>query len=231
MGEFESVQNLEIAGRRCALAGDPEGKVLLLQLTDARELEDLAEEAEHIRRLCGGASFLLAACCVEDWNDELSPWPAPAVFGKQGFGGHAAATLGFVTAELLPALEKRYPAASGRRVIGGYSLAGLFALWAACETDAFDAVAAASPSVWYPGWLDYAWEHPIRAGRVYLSLGDAEERARNPALARVGDAVRELHRMLSGSVDCTLEWNPGNHFRDAPLRTAKGFAAVLNSAG
>lgn len=229
MGEFQDTGNIEIAGRRCALVGDPDGKALLLQLTDARELEDLPEEAEHIRRL-SGESFLLAACCVEDWNDELSPWPAPAVFGKQGFGGHAPATLHFVTAELLPALEQRFPAASRRRIVGGYSLAGLFALWAACETEAFDAVAAASPSVWYPGWLDYAREHPIQAGHVYLSLGDAEERARNPVLARVGDAIRELHGMLAASVDCTLEWNPGNHFRDAPLRTAKGFAAMLKSA-
>ena len=227
MGEFENIWNLEIAGRRCALAGDPGAKRLLLQLTDARELEDLPEEADHIRNLSGGESFLLAACCVEDWNDELSPWPAPAVFGRQDFGGHAAATLDYVTSSLLPALEARCPAASGRRIIGGYSLAGLFALWAACETEAFDAGAAASASVWSPGWLDDAREHPIRASRVYLSLGDAEERARNPVLARVGDAVRELHRMLSGSVDCTLEWNPGNHFRDAPLRTAKGFAAML----
>ena len=46
-------------------------------------------------------------------------------------------------------------------IIGGYSLGGLFALWAARNTDAFTAVAAASPSLWINGWGEYAAAHPI----------------------------------------------------------------------
>ena len=30
---------------------------------------------------------------VSDWNAQLSPWPAPAVFGKEDFGDGAAAAL------------------------------------------------------------------------------------------------------------------------------------------
>lgn len=40
--------------------------------------------------------------------------------------------------------------------LGGYSLAGLFSLWAAYQTNLFAGIAAASPSVWFPGFLDYA---------------------------------------------------------------------------
>ena len=38
----------------------------------------------------------------------------------------------------------------------------------------FRGVAAASPSVWYSGWMDYAGQRKPKAGRIYLSLGDAE---------------------------------------------------------
>ncbi len=48
-------------------------------------------------------------------------------------------------------------------------------------------------------------------------------------MATVGDRIREAHGILTGrGVDCILEWNEGNHFRDADVRTAKGFAWLLN---
>ena len=111
-------------------------------------------------------------------------------------------------------------------VLGGYSLAGLFALWAASETDGMDGVAAASPSVWIRDWLPYAESHPVKAKRVYLSLGDREEKTRNPVLSRVGDCVRGEYDLLKrqlGETNCALEWNIGGHFADADKRLAKGF--------
>ncbi len=110
--------------------------------------------------------------------------------------------------------------------LGGYSLAGLFALWTATKTELFTGVAAASPSVWFPGWPDYVQEHPILAKRVYLSLGDREERTKNPVLAAVGDRIRALHESLREEHTTVLEWNPGNHFRDSEGRTAKAFSWV-----
>ena len=48
-------------------------------------------------------------------------------------------------------------------------------------------------------------------------------------MAAVGDRIREFHAFLSArGTDCVLEWNPGNHFRDADLRTARAFAWLLN---
>lgn len=74
-------------------------------------------------------------------------------------------------------------------------------------------------------------EHEIRSEAVYLSLGDREEKTRNPVMATVGDNIREACRLLrSRNVSCTLEWNEGNHFRDAELRTAKAFAWILKQA-
>ena len=201
--------------------GDPDAGIVLIQPVDDHDLEGIENEYAAIAARCD-AKFCLKAARVNDWNRDLSPWKAPAVFGKEGFGCGAPETL----RELLELCGDR------RRTyyIGGYSLAGLFALWVAYQTDVYDGVAAASPSVWFPGFAGYMEENEIRTDTVYLSLGDREEKTRNPVMAAVGDRIRAAHAMLKDrGVNCTLEWNEGNHFRDADLRTARAFAWVLNS--
>ena len=72
-------------------------------------------------------------------------------------------------------------------------------------------------------------DNKLHADAVYLSLGDREEKTRNPVMARVGDAIREAYDHLQkAGTDCVLEWNKGNHFKDADLRTAKAFAWLMN---
>ena len=103
-------------------------------------------------------------------------------------------------------------------------------LWSAYRTDLFSGVAAASPSVWFPGFSDYMKEHEISTGAVYLSLGDREEKTRNPVMSTVGDRIREAYALLSErGVKCVLEWNEGNHFKDADVRTAKAFSWVIKN--
>ena len=203
--------------------GNKQSDIVLIQPVDEHDLALIENETAQIRERTS-ADFRLAAFRVTDWNDDLSPWPAPAVFGKTEFGGSAEDTL----KEILRFCEDRTKA----YYIGGYSLAGLFALWAACQTDLFRGAAAASPSVWFPGFPEYMRMHRMQAGRVYLSLGDREERTRNPVMAKVGENIRAVCDLLKEQeIDCLLEWNEGNHFRDADLRTAKAFAWVIRDAG
>ena len=173
--------------------------------------------------------FLFAAIPVLNWNDELSPWDAPAVWGKQGFGGNAADTLRFLMEQVIPTLKQKLNLPEDIKIIlGGYSLAGLFALWASTQTSLFCGIAAASPSVWFPGWVDFEPQHPIQAQHVYLSLGDKEEHTKNPVMAVVGDNIRALNnRLTEHGADCVLEWNCGGHFKDADLRTARAFQRVM----
>ena len=201
--------------------GDPDSGIVLIQPVDDHDLEGIENEFAAIIHQCD-RSLRLIAVRIDAWNSELSPWEAPAVFGKESFGSGASETLD----ELLKLCGDK----SRTYYIGGYSLAGLFSLWAAYQTDVFKGVAAASPSMWFPGFADYMKEHEIRTGTVYLSLGDKEEKARNPVMATVGDRIREAHALLSErGVNCVLEWNEGNHFKDADVRTAKAFASVVNS--
>ena len=196
-----------------------DSSTLLLQPVDEHDLEVMDSEVALIKQLTD-REFGLLAFEVSDWNRELSPWEASAVFGKNGFAGEAAKTLDEILGYCTDPSRSYY--------IGGYSLAGLFALWASYQSDVFTGVAAASPSVWFPGFEEYMKASQIKCPKVYLSLGDKEERTRNPVMSSVGNRIRSAEQLLkSQNVCCTLEWNPGNHFRDSDLRTAKAFAWLL----
>lgn len=201
--------------------GNPDASVVMIQMADDHDLEFIESEVREIQKLTE-VDFCLIAIKVQNWNLDLSPWKAPAVFGKEGFGGGAEKTLEEVL-KYCSDRDKTY-------IIGGYSLAGLFALWAAYQTDVFAAVAAASPSIWFPGFVDFMKENEIHSKAVYLSLGDKEERARNPVMASVGTCIREASDILKDKgIKTILEWNQGNHFKDAGLRTAKAFAWAATS--
>ena len=201
--------------------GNPAASTVLIQPVDDHELEELETEINEIRKRVQ-IDFRLIAVKVEDWNHDLSPWKEPAVFGKEDFGDGAGDMLRFILAQCADRSKTYY--------IGGYSLSGLFSLWVAYQTDVFTGVVAASPSIWFPGFLQYMRENNIRTNAVYLSLGDCEEKTRNPVMATVGACIREGHALLqSGGIRTTLEWNPGNHFKDAGIRTAKAFAWVMGN--
>ena len=214
-----------LSDRTCFLYQDAEATHLLIQPIDEHDLEVLDQEIEAIKEL-SDKPFSLAAFMIKDWNQELTPWAAPSVFGKVPFGNGAGKTLKFITSQLLPEVQENIP----HLILGGYSLAGLFALWAGYQTDRFEGIAAASPSVWYPQWIDYASEKKPLAKSVYLSLGDKEEKAKNPVMAQVGNAIRKQHELLTEQkINTILEWNAGNHFVDSDKRMAKGFAWLINN--
>ena len=135
-------QLLQIQNRTCRIYGTASAEYLLLQMVDEHDLAGMEREVEAIRRQTAHL-FLLAAVQVENWNDDLSPWPAPPVWGKQGFGGRAEDTLAWLE-QAVPGISQQYSIKEDCKVIlGGYSLAGLFALWAATQTNALYGTAAA----------------------------------------------------------------------------------------
>lgn len=222
-----TAQIMQIGNIPCRIYGEANAEYLLLQMTGEHELQSMEGEVAAIAQ--SAHHFLFAAIPVKSWNDELSPWEAPAVWGKESFGCNAADTLRFLTEQVIPTLKQQFHLPENVKIIlGGYSLTGLFALWASTQTNLFYGVAAASPSVWFPGWMEFERQHPIQAQHIYLSLGDKEEHTKNTVMAAVGDDIRTLHsRLTARGADCTLEWNSGGHFKDADLRTAKAFQWVI----
>lgn len=226
-----TIDTFSLQDRQCFAFANGAPACLLLQPIDEQETRTLEQDLA-ILSASPCLSFLYAAFQIKDWNCELSPWEAPPVFGNAPFGQGAPATLDFILMQLLPYLHQHFSLPENIPVIlGSYSLAGLFALWAAYNTDSFTSIAAASPSVWFPNWLDYARQNTLLADSVYLSLGDKEAKSRNPMLASVEQCIAEQYQILQemSAVSSILEWNQGNHFKEPERRTAKAFRWCLNT--
>jgi hypothetical protein len=178
------------------------------------------EETGFLKQLPGCS---LAAVSGFDWNTYLSPWPADAVFRRgEGFAGKADELIGCLE-ELLPAFPCR------RRIIAGYSLAGLFAVYACTKTDLFDACVCCSGSMWYPGFAEYLEEHPLLCRKTYFSLGDKEHQTKNPVMASVKEKTEYAVRLAQRNTECVFESNPGNHFFEADKRLLKGILSVIQA--
>lgn len=230
-------QEIEISGRKCLLYADEHPQALLIQTLGQQEHGSIDREVELISHHTG-KPFVMAAFCINDWEAELTPWHDPAISKRQAVGEHAFDTLDYITDSLIPYLHSRWsgekasPTGGGVKgalpvILGGYSLGGLFARWAASKAEHFDAVTAVSPSLWICAWRDFSDAHGVYARYIYLSLGDREEFTKSRAIAQVGDNIRWEYEHLKqtlGPDHTTLEWNPGNHFMNAAERTARGFS-------
>ena len=218
------LEEILIAGRKCRLFGTDRPACLLVQPSARHENAILEEEAGMIVAL-SGVPFLLVTVELADWMVDLMPWPDGNVSRDPEAGKHGEETLEYILSSLIPTLAERCGALPV--ILGGYSLGGLFALWASARTGRFKAVAAASPSVWVKDWILFAQKNVPKAEAVYLSLGDREEHVKNQAIARVGDCLRMQYALLQeqlGPDRCTLIWEEGNHFSDNGARLARAFA-------
>ena len=168
-----------------------------------------------------------------DWNRDLSPWEAPAVFKNDApFGGKADEFLDKLLDQAIPDAVSELGSKPQFIAIAGYSLAGLFAVYSLYRTDIFSRAASASGSFWFPGFLEFASSHEFlkKPQRLYLSLGDREAKTRNPVMSTVQDNAEKLAAMFRGrGIDTVFELNPGNHFMDPALRMAKGIRSILES--
>lgn len=171
----------------------------------------------------------LVAVSGLDWDKDLSPWPAPAVRrGEEPFAGGAAEYLAWMTGALLPAARALLPGTPCWEGLAGYSMAGLFAVWALSRTHVFRRGASMSGSLWYPGIREYLMAHPPRPDCLYFSLGSKEGRTRNPVMAAVEENTRAIQAFCrEQGITTTFQLNPGNHFRDTAVRTAAGIAWML----
>ena len=220
-----------ICGKKCILYLNEDTEYILIQPVDENDISVLDNEVKHIEENTD-RNFSLVAFKIEDWNRELTPWEMPLLRGKGNFGDGAAGTLEFIKNDLILAVSEYINIENKeiKYILGGYSLAGLFSLWSGYQTDIFEGIAAVSPSVWYKGWIEYVEAEKPLSEKIYLSLGDTEEKTKHQILSKIGNNIRKQHEILENSenVKTVLEWNEGNHFKNPDIRTAKGFLWVMN---
>ena len=185
------------------------------------------EAAEEL----GGKDFSLLCVGNLDWDHDMTPWDCPPTSPKDTpYTGGADEYLKLLLDDIIPECLKRVDGTPSHISIAGYSLAGLFAIYALYRTDAFERAASMSGSLWFPGFKEYVLSHEMKRKpeKLYLSLGDKEAKTRNQYMKVVQENTEGIaDHLREAGIDVTFEMNPGNHFRDAALRSAKGILAIL----
>ena len=183
------------------------------------------EEINSIVDLLEQPDLALIAVECKDWNDLLTPWPASAAFkGNPDFGGHAETYLSMFRDTIIPVSESVI-GRSEFRGITGYSLAGLFALYSFYSTDLFSLCGCVSGSVWYDGFEEWVLSRePVpESGSVFFSLGNKEEKTRNPLMQHTGQIMRNIadHLNDSDSYEASFRYTKGNHFEGHTQRMSE----------
>ena len=179
----------------------------------------------------GSPAVTLVAVSHLNWNHDMAPWDCPAIFrtGASCTGG-ADEHLRCLVGEILPTVEQTLPEPPCWRGIAGYSLAGLFAIYALYQTDCFSRAASMSGSFWFPGIMEYIHTHEMKTkpACVYFSLGDREDKARNPMLKPVRENTEALYQYYcAAGIKTIFRLQPGNHYYHAVERTAAGLDWLL----
>lgn len=153
-----------------------------------------------------------------DWSLQMTPWRYIGK-GMENTGGGEC---------FLEAFMEIYDESFAKHYIGGYSLGGLMALYAAYTKGVFDGVASVSGSMWYPGALDFFTKNSIDTGikKAYISLGDKEALTKNPERVKVEENTRIIAGTLERDCDVIFEMNKGGHFTGILARVEKSILAL-----
>lgn len=180
----------------------------------------------------GCPPFTLVAISDLSWNHDMVPWDSPPAFkNAEPCTGGADDYLRLLAEEIIPTAEREITGVPSWCGIAGYSLAGLFALYAIYRTDLFSRVGSISGSLWFPGIKEYIFSHePKRLpDYMYFSLGDKENKTRNPLLRNVRQNTEEIQSFYQAKgIDTVFQLNPGNHYNYAVERTAAGLCWLLS---
>lgn len=226
------VQELRIAGMNCRLYLPPgyeeEGAYYpVIYVNGDIPVADVMTELANIG---AQTDFLLLSIQPQNWNDDFTPWTAPAFrAGEEAPQGRADAYLTCLTEKIKPYIDMHYRTKPepGHTALFGYSLGGLAAVYAIYKTDVFGVIASLSGSLWFDGFCEFMErEKPLRTDlRIYLSLGKKESRSKNPRMGRVAVCTQRAKEILAGQLGQTgqiyFEWNEGGHFHDVAGRFAR----------
>lgn len=179
-----------------------------------------------------GVSF--AVVTGMDWDNDLTPWPAPGEPpGSPDFEGNAAEFLKTLTARVIPEVERRlHIAPKAERTLLGVSLSGLFTLWQWMVSDTFHNIISLSGSFWYDGFVEWIKSRPLpsRSGRAYFLLGNKECRTRVKAFQPVQTDTEEIVEYLrSNGIDDFFELVPGDHYHNGEQRLARALAWMFGN--
>lgn len=229
--EYGTIIKKEIGNKKITIYPGKAADAPVIYLNAVSEEEGI--KIYHALLQCECPNFTLVTISGLDWNHEMAPWDAAPVFSKNDtpFTQGADAYLKQLTEEIIPCAECCIQGRVSWRGLAGYSLAGLFAVYAMYQTAHFERIASISGSLWFPDFAAYAlFNKPIKnPKRLYFSLGDAESRTKNPYLKTVQSCTEKLVAFYQKQgINTTLCMNAGGHFKDTDIRTAAGILWLLS---
>lgn len=189
------------------------------------ELSQMEEAYRRIADEIGEVAFSIYPLVADCWNADLSPWEFHE--GNKDFAGHGKLFFEKIMAVCEKVSEEK---AGVKIVLGGYSLAGLFSLWAGYESDCFHGIVSCSGSLWFPDFVDRYHSKPINAQTVYMSLGDREKRCRDRMMAEIEKRTLMLYDELPCD-DKMMVMERGNHFTECMDRMIRGYIWILSHLG
>ena len=194
--------------------------------------QDPGDQIAQLLRQTQAPSCSLVTISNLSWDDDMTPWDCPPLSADDNpCHGKADEYLEWMLSELVPATDRYLSEKPCYRALAGYSLAGLFSVYALYRTGAFDRAASMSGSLWYPDFLEYTRAHKMvrQPSCLYFSLGDRECRTSHPLLKTVQERTEALARdCAAAGIETVFELNPGNHFQKATRRTVNGLAWMLS---
>ena len=165
------------------------------------------------------------------WEHDLSPWSAPAIMkNDSAFTGGADEYLSLLIDEIIPAVEADIKPQF--RGLAGYSLAGLFAIYATYRTDKFSKIASMSGSLWFPNFIEFVKSNQMKRkpDTIYLSLGDKEAKTKNKYLSQVQTATEEIYHFCESiGISTKFVLNQGGHLTNVNQRQIDGLKYILNN--
>ena len=84
---------IEMLNNNITKFGDAASDRIFIQMVDEHDLKLMEGETAAIKEYTKTTDWCLAAVPVRNWNQDLTPWKAAPVFGRQGFGDGAERTL------------------------------------------------------------------------------------------------------------------------------------------
>lgn len=164
---------------------------------------------------------------VEDWNRYLSPYRAENPFRKGDyFSGDADTLLSSIINDLIPMVENKEK--TSERYLLGYSMGGLFSLYAASLSNAWKGVGSVSGSLWYINYDEYVSSYRLLTEKIYLSLGRKEKESRNKVLKTVEEKTNIIYETIkSEGIECTFRLQEGGHFQDEEKRIRDAVSYLL----
>jgi len=199
-------------------------------------LNTVMGEGEKVYNEClklGAENFIL--CCIGNlnWDDDMTPWQAPAISENDTpCSGKADEYLKILTEKIIPAIKEKFQYEPKYLAIAGYSLAGLFAIYSLYKTDIFKYAASASGSFWYPNFVDFIKNNKtkIKPNGLYFSLGDTEKNSKIKILQSVQNNTEQIYEYFKQqNINTIFELNKGNHFTQTTSRMAKGITWLLQN--